>query len=289
MKRYTLSVVLAILIVSVAVADDKDELIKKLQQQAVADQATIKMLRAELADAKEKIKQLESPVAVSQPLKQASSQPATWPDEWVTSFLLARFYRHKTLSEIDDQMKDIQRQISSRTQNDPHRKSLNESLAKARTEHKEASSKNGILPHITHAKIGLAGPLQFGKIKIIQVVGESEFRGQFVKEWHPRETWEIAMRFKGINTSGYADDTIISNHDWFIITGTQKYPTTSGSERTEFIIEPLDKQKWNEAYDAWLQVHGEKVDKEIATKDQAKQQADKAQPTGRTGTGPRPR
>lgn len=121
--------------------------------------------------------------------------------------------------------------------------------------------------------VGQVGPLLAGQVKVVQILDEKNFRGQYLTEGYGSESdpgsaprieggllthappmkrkWAAAVFFSGIYTDGLADGKTMNRPEWFLVTGNQSYTSNKGTRRTEFVLTVIDAGRWQVAYQKW--------------------------------------
>jgi hypothetical protein len=181
---------------------------------------------------------------------QPASQTASYPSQWVQSFRAADAFKTSQLASLRERIATSEKNPGT---NPP------KELAELRRQQKALmASAVPPLPPLTDLEIGNLGPLLDGSAKVIQVISDTEMRGQFLsqKAWsvggqHQADCWQKAVWFQGVDTKKLADGVTITLEGSFIVTGTRRFKIAGGGQRTEFVVEPLDEVRWKSAYQEW--------------------------------------
>jgi hypothetical protein len=235
-------------------------------------QARIRMLESAVARQAAEIETLKRELA-TRPAAPPASQPASapapaapaYPPQWVESFRLAEAARAAGLADLDRQIQAESaklRELQSGKAGGLHmggpgmdasRKASEQAAAALHVRRRElAAATTPSLPPLTQPMLGLAGPLVEARVLVVQVLSGSEMRAKFqISSPGRSEYWQEPVIFRDVDTRGFADGRRLPMPGCFIVTGTERFETAGGGSRTEFVLEPLDEEKWRQAYTAW--------------------------------------
>lgn len=257
----TVSTIFAVLLATIATgAHANDAELRLLKAQVALQRRQITKLQQDLFVKTARIAKLEAacrkagidpdakpPKPTTAPSTTKPSPPPdptkNLPAGWAASFDAARTLHKHNIDSVRQKL----RTTRSRTT----RKQLSDLLRK----HLSSNGKPAVLSPL---EVGRVGQLPYEQDAIVrQVVNPSEMIVEITVTVHlsartPRRR-PITKRvwMKGVPTTGLVDNSRMPTGFLFRVSGTKMYETVAGSSKTIFLLEPIDKSKWQGAYEAW--------------------------------------